>query len=436
MCKEIIYWISEILNYYFLIFFGYKLFSSIYEIKIFKNNICDDFLWMFLSVPIALFAAGNIEYVPYSTTLTYIMILYMYITFKFIAKNKVRKSLLIMAIYIFSMRLIDLWIVTVVNEANKISRHIYIELIQMGLERTIFMIFLCVFYYSIYKIYQKSFFIDYFIEHKFYRKIVCLYCLIGNLSFSTVYRFDYTDCLIGYWTFYLVCAFVFIGGFLFYIVKIKNEQKEKFLNMRNDLLETNYHSLQKIYDINKTLQHDYKNHILAVSEYIKDDKKEEALEYIYRYIEYTNDAFDKIKSGNDIVDIIVSSKENEAKEKNIKFVLKIDCLNEIYIEDIDMCALLANMLDNAIEACEKVEKNKSWINLIIQRKNDMLFIELKNSISQSMIKKKNFFKSDKTNLQLHGWGMKSIEHVVHKYGGVKEYYLDENYIELFITIPI
>ena len=101
-----------------------------------------------------------------------------------------------------------------------------------------------------------------------------------------------------------------------------------------------------------------------------------------------------------------------------------------------MCALIANMIDNAIEACENVEKEKSWIILILERKKDMLFIELQNSISQNMFNKKNFFKSNKTNLQLHGWGMKSIERVISKYKGNMEYFIENEKISIIINIPL
>ena len=101
-----------------------------------------------------------------------------------------------------------------------------------------------------------------------------------------------------------------------------------------------------------------------------------------------------------------------------------------------MCALMANLLDNAIESCDKILEENPWVNLKIVKRNDMLFIHLSNSISSNDLKKNSFFKSEKENSQLHGWGMKSIERVLRKYGGNKEYIIKKNHIEMFLNIPI
>ena len=105
------------------------------------------------------------------------------------------------------------------------------------------------------------------------------------------------------------------------------------------------------------------------------------------------------------------------------------------MHDIDVCALMANLLDNALEACEKILESQPWIKLKIKKKNDMLLIYLSNCFNKN-IEKRNFFQSDKNNNQLHGWGMKSIEGVVKKYQGNMEYAILDSYIEIFVNIPI
>ena len=206
--------------------------------------------------------------------------------------------------------------------------------------------------------------------------------------------------------------------------------------MRNDLLESNYKRLKKVYDENRTIQHDHKNHVLAISELIKEDKNYEALNYIHTYIKFTKNSLNDVKSGNDIVDIIVHSKYVEAKEKNINFIFDVDFLGNVPIRDIDMCALLANLLDNSIEACEKVKENSRDVSLKICKRNEMLVIRITNSIHSNLSKRRDIFKTEKENKQLHGWGMRSIEYVVKKYDGTKRYYIEGNRIEILVIIPI
>lgn len=435
MYKEILYFGAELLNYWAMTFWGLKLLIEMYRVPLNIKQKTQNYLLGIISIPIALFCAGNYKYVSYSTSFTYFIILYLYIIMRIVSKRKCKVNLTLMACYVFIMRLIDLWFVAVITEVNKFSRHIYIELINMGIGRTIFMIILSCIYYCVYCICRKSYFIDYLRQNKFYRIVICAYSFVGNLCFCTVYRFDYKEKLISYWIFYLVCAFILVGGFLLYFIEIKGKERERLLNMRNDMMEANYQGLQKAYDANRVLQHDNKNHMLAMYELIKENKNEEALNYINMWMSISQKSLIGVKSGNEILDIIVNSKVNEAKDKQIDFQYDIKHLGDINIADVDMCALLANLIDNAIEASEKVIKNP-WIHLKIHRKNDTMLILIKNSISKEMLTKKKFFQTEKENSNLHGWGMKSIERVVHKYDGEIEHTWKEESFETFVTIPL
>lgn len=436
MCKEVIYWGAEILNYWALMFWGIKLFLNNRVLnlnRIWRSNI----IISIVSIPIALVVASNYRIVTYSNVATYFLIICLYFLLKILCKEKVSNTFSLSAIYIFSMRLIDLWVVTIVTEVSRVSRHVNIDLTKMGIERAVFCVLLSVCYFCVYYFCSnKTDIIQYLNENTFYRRLTSLYSYLGNLCFCTVYRFNYKDKLIGYWTLYLVCAFVLFGTFLIYSLKNKSQEKEYLLNMRNDMMKMNYHGLKKAYDINKTLQHDYKNHLLAVSELIKEYKNEEALIYISKYIDYAKKPMKDIGSGNDILDIIVNSKITEAREKHILFTYDIEFLSKIVLEDIDMCALMANLLDNAIEECENIEENKPWIYLKLVRRNDMLLIQISNSIRSEKLNKKKFFMTEKNNVEDHGWGMKSIERVISKYGGTKSCLIESNKIEFFINIPI
>ena len=436
MCREIIYFCAELLNYWSMTFFGLKLFAKVYEISLHKNKNVENVIFALLCLPISWHAAGNYKYATYSTLLTYIIIIYMYVLMRSLCKNKQKCSLSLIGLYVLCMKLVDLWIVAVISEANKMSRQIYIELIYVGLERIFFMFILSVIYYFVYKFYCYSLVFHYLKNNKGYRRLICIYSLFGNGCFSTVYRFDYKDKLISYWTFYLMCAFILIGGFLIYFVGVKSKERERLLNMRNDMLETNYKGLLKAYELNRTVHHDHKNHMLAISELIKENKNEDALKYIHNYLTIENKLINEIKSGNDIINVIVSSKIAETSERGIEFIYEIEYLNDLKMDDIDICALLANLLDNAVESCEKVINKNPKINLKIFKKNEMLLIQVVNSIHSNFIKKKYLFSTEKDNIQLHGWGMISIENVVRKYGGIKEYHINDDMIEIFITIPL
>ena len=250
------------------------------------------------------------------------------------------------------------------------------------------MICLAISYYLFYCLICNKQILFSLFDNWLYKGFVWLYSMFGIFCFCRVYQFEYMKQLIQYWTFYLICLFIFVGLFIYYLVKIKEEEKERILNMRNDFLESGYQSLRKAYDENRMMYHDFKNHMLVVNELIQEEKNREALEYINTYIHRTLSINQRVESGCKIIDIIVNCKNAEALEKCIQFTYEVDYIGEICIADIDMCALLANLLDNAIEACEKVDEERRQLDLKIKRVNDMLFIWIQNSMEHRKLEKR------------------------------------------------
>lgn len=417
-------------------FFGLKLFAKVYQINRDKKKSVENIIFTFLTLPMAMISAGNYYYVHYSSILTHFIVIYLFIILNYFSKEFNNVSLSLVGLYVYGVRLFDLFGVAVSMEISRVSREVDVNIIQFGWPRVVFLIILSVLYYGIYygiNVRERTYIS---VETRFYRRILCIYSLIGNFCFSIVYIPEHNKKLINYWSFYLICAFFIIGMFLIYFLKLKNKERENMLNIRNNMMESNYLGLMKVYHENRTLQHDYKNHLLAISQLIKDNKNNDALQYINSYFNYNDNISRYIKSGNQIVDIVVNSKIKEAKEKCIEFEYDIEDLKDIVMDDIDLCALLANLLDNSIEACEKIKDDYSKINLKIVKRNSILIIHLENSVYKEITKKYKIFKTDKENSQLHGWGMKSIRSVVDKYDGKIHYSIKNRQIEFFITIPI
>ena len=436
MCKQFIFWATEYLNYYSLIFWGIKLFLKKYDAKTGRKEWVENVIIIVVSAPVVWLCADNYRFAVYSNLITYILTLYHSVFIKISMHEKFLRVFPLSAMYIHCMRLIELLIVAVVFEINQVSRYVKWDLVNFGVDRSIFLFCLAIGYYFVYYILSKDNLINYLKESSpIYSWLFYIYSYLGISCFGRVYRFEYTGYLIQYWSFYLVCAFVMCGVFIFYIVRIKSGEKSRILKMRNDMLESNYQSLCKAYDENRMMYHDFKKHMLVVNELIQEEKNKEALEYINTYIHRTLSINHRVGSGCKIIDIIVNCKNAEAVEKCIKFTYEIDYIGEIGIAEIDMCALLANLLDNAIEASEKIDEEKRRISLKIKRVNDMLFIWSENSMKEIGKERSNFFQTNKENKILHGLGMKSIDNVVKKYDGLKEYEIQKDRFRIYISIP-
>ena len=124
MCRNYIYWVTEFLNYWSLAFCGFKLFIRRYDIQLIKSRKIGNVIIGSISIPIAMFSAGNFKYVEYSNPVTYILTIYVYLLLVLFAKNRMENAFSLIAIYVNSMRLIDLWIVAVISEVSRVSRYV------------------------------------------------------------------------------------------------------------------------------------------------------------------------------------------------------------------------------------------------------------------------------------------------------------------------
>lgn len=436
MYKNYIFWATEFLNYMTLVFWGLKLFAEKYEIRLHKKGWVTNCIMILSCVPIVVFSVDNYRIVVYSNMVSHTLVVYMYILLKVFTKGKAKRAFSLAVIYVNCMRLIDLWVVAVITEVNRVSRYVYIDLINMGVARCLFMIFLSITYYLVYVLLSRSCIFEYLYENRFCRWGMCIYSFLGIICFCRVYRFEYNDQLIQYWNFYLICAFILGGIFLFYLMQRRVREREEILNTRNDMMEMNYQGLQKAYEENQVLYHDYKNHMLAVRQLVSAHRNEEALAYINTYVELTSKANERVTSGNKILDIIINSKLGEARETGIKFSYEIGYIGDIGMTDIDMCALMANLLDNAIEACDRIADGHPWIRLKVLRKKAMVMIKLSNSIHPEDGFNESFFETRKSNSEIHGLGIKSIEKVLKKYDGHQTHYIRDREFEVFISIPV
>ncbi len=436
MCKQVLFWVTEYLNYFSLIFWGIKLFLKKYDVHTAKKGWIENVIIIVVSAPVVAVCTINNCLVIYSNFVSHLLALYIFLFIMVYTRFKLCRVLALVAVYVYELRLIDLLIVTIISEVNYMSRDVNLDLIHLGIERSIFLAILSLGYYFIYSILSRSLMLEYFRANIFYQWILCIYSFFGILCFGRVYRFEYTERLIRDWTFYIVLAFIICGIFIFYFVRVKSEESNRLLKMRNDLLESNYQALYKAYDENRMLSHDFKNHVLVINQLVQEKRNEEALEYIKIYVNRSLSINHRVESGCKIIDIILNCKIAEAAEKNIKFTYEIEWVGNLAIQDIDMCALLANLLDNAIEACEKIEDESRWIHLKIRRKSEMLLILLENSIVESKKDKESFFVTTKKNKIYHGLGLKSIENVVQKYEGYKECIIYKEKVQIYISLPV
>lgn len=216
-----------------------------------------------------------------------------------------------------------------------------------------------------------------------------------------------------YSAFFVFFISIFFILILFKYIKLK--EKIEMIKYKNIVLEKNYQKIQNIYKNNMYTYHDINNHLIIILNYCYRGENKKAV----KYIEDISKPFAQIKQyyicNNIVMDIVLNYKFDEAKKNDIVVESEIDMIGELSIEENDLCVILANLMDNAIEACQSMNKEKKWISVIIKRVEGILLIDISNSCSQKKVfqNKKNRLSKDIP----HGYGIKSVKSKVVKYGG-------------------
>jgi len=173
------------------------------------------------------------------------------------------------------------------------------------------------------------------------------------------------------------------------------------------------------------LKHDVKNHIsniiILANKVVEGntDVKDELDDYLIKIGE-TLDKFElAYKTGNTISDIIIHQKHQSAIKSGIDFTIDFVYPVHLNIDAYDLAVILSNSLDNAIEACVKMESPKSFITLYAYVKGEMLFIEVENSFENAINLDKNSGLpiSSKSDKSIHGIGLSNIRRCARKYFG-------------------
>lgn len=185
---------------------------------------------------------------------------------------------------------------------------------------------------------------------------------------------------------------------------------------QDDLIKKHCDEVQNIYSLMRGWRHDYKNHIAVMQASLKMGNLTELDNYLGELTVDLNTVDTVVKTGNVMADAILNSKLALAKSKNIKTDVTAAVPENVAISDVEICAVIGNLLDNAMEACESVpEGTERFIRIYIGVFKEQFYISVTNSMNG---KPKRVGKSYKTTKgENHGFGLLRVDSVVSKYSG-------------------
>jgi len=207
-----------------------------------------------------------------------------------------------------------------------------------------------------------------------------------------------------------------------FVLRSRENQELKLQEERTKNQLELYRSREDSYKKLRAREHEFKNQIGCIHGLLTEGNFGEATEYSQK-ISNKMDSFSNLyDTSHLVINIIINQKHQQAKSKGITIIFLLDMLKDINIEDDDLVILLSNLLDNAIEACEKIDEEKKIIYFRMQIEENSVVIATKNPIVSPFEKTEGkTLTSTKDNPEQHGMGVVNIDQVVRKYNGDSEY---------------
>ncbi len=225
--------------------------------------------------------------------------------------------------------------------------------------------------------------------------------------------------------------FFSLEGTLFSYQRGFEAQTEHF---QRDILSRQYEEIRDIYLNMRSWRHDYHNHLQVMKAQAAAGQMEEMKQYLDALEESLDGVDTYVKSGNLMADAILNSKLTLAVQREIKVSCKAILPETLSVEDVDLCVLLGNLLDNALEACEKIPAEQRFLRVYMVAVRSQLYISIQNSAKEELNFNERHYISQKRGS--HGLGMKRVEALTDKYEGYLVLANEPGIFAAELTLPL
>ncbi|MFV0364814.1 MAG: sensor histidine kinase [Suipraeoptans sp.] len=222
-----------------------------------------------------------------------------------------------------------------------------------------------------------------------------------------------------------------------YLVKqgIKNKKQESII-IKSEQEKIHYKEVQMLYHETDTWRKGYKKQIKTISYLLKNDRKDDIIKYIDNIEKSTHKMEFRVNTGNELMDAIINSKITKAESQGIEFMANIQTSISEEMAQVDMTTLIGNLLDNAIEGCERVGDDTIKKEILLQVYNikGQIGIYVKNTAANIKQDESGRYITSKSS-ENHGIGLTQIDAIVEKYNGYISRNAKGKNFETLIRLP-
>lgn len=205
---------------------------------------------------------------------------------------------------------------------------------------------------------------------------------------------------------------------------------------QNDLITKHCDEVQNIYKTMRGWRHDYHNHIQTMKAHLALGQTAELDEYLNKLDADLTTVDTVIKTGNVMVDAILNSKLSLIQSKKIAVNAKAVVPTKLKISEVDLCVIIGNLLDNAMEAClRQPEETDRFIRIYIGILKSQLYLSVSNSVGGEIRRSGNAYLSTKSS-DTHGFGLMRIDRIAEKYDGYVNRQSEDGVFATEVLLPL
>ncbi len=203
---------------------------------------------------------------------------------------------------------------------------------------------------------------------------------------------------------------------------------------QRELIETHYREVENMYRQIRGWRHDYRNHIQLMKVLAANGDMEGIRAYLDELETDLATVDTVVKTGNAMADAILNSKISLARSKEIAVRVDAHIPVKLKMSELDLCVILGNLFDNAIEASLALPKEQRMIRVYMDMKNTQLYISFTNFTAGGKLQKVGgLFRSSKG--EGHGFGLVRIDAIVERLDGYLSRNSEEGAFTTEILIP-
>ena len=235
----------------------------------------------------------------------------------------------------------------------------------------------------------------------------------------------------------IMTGFLVLNIYITYIINQVSENAQlkyelEISQRQSEMQMAHYTELDNRYEMSRKIIHDFKKHLNALRE-LKNQDGERAYDYEAMVENEIESLFMRFKCSNKVFSIVMSQKIALAEKNKIKVITDVEDIHLDFISDLDITALFANIWDNAVEACCKVNESNRFIEFVMKKVNGFILINVRNSYDGNIKTDKEHILTTKIN---HiGVGLSIIKSITEKYDGLFVEEHTESEFKIEITLP-